>query len=109
MKIVAVSACIAGLAHTYMSKSSLEEHAKTNGHEIKVEVQGAMGIENKLSQEEIDDADVVIFAVDTNVTDRDRFNEKKILEVSTQKAMREGDKTIKEAEELVESEGNENE
>jgi len=109
MKIVGVSACIAGLAHTYMAKSSLDEHAEAAGHNIKIELQGAMGIENRLTQQEIDDADIVIFAVDTNVTNRDRFDGKVILEIPTQKAMREGQKVIKEAENMVKEEGSINE
>ncbi len=109
MKIVGISACIAGLAHTYMAKSSLDEHAKAAGHDIKIELQGAMGIENRLTQEEIDEADVVIFAVDTNVTDRERFDGKKILETATQKAMRDGKQVIDEAEKLVKDGGAEHE
>lgn len=101
MKIVAVTACIAGLAHTYMAKSNLEKNAESQGHEIKVETQGAMGLENKISQEEVEAADVVIFAVDTNVTERDRFEGKKILEVTTQEAIRDGENVIKRTEELI--------
>ncbi|EKB55613.1 PTS system, Fru family, IIB component [Falseniella ignava CCUG 37419] len=100
MKIVAVTACIAGLAHTYMAKSNLEKFSKQYGHEIKVETQGAMGLENKISQEEVEEADVVIFAVDTNVTERDRFSGKKILKVTTQEAIRDGENVIKKAENL---------
>lgn len=101
MKIVAVTACIAGLAHTYMAKSSLEKAANKKGYEIKVETQGSMGVENRLEHEEIESADIVIFAVDTSVSDRDRFEGKKILEFSTQEAMRNGSGVIEQAEEIV--------
>ncbi len=50
---------------------------KKEGDEIKVETQGAMGIENKLSSQDIEDADVVIFAVDTSVSGKERFVGKK--------------------------------
>ena len=50
MKIVAVTACPTGIAHTYMAAEQLEKTAKKLGHTIKVETQGAMGIENELSQ-----------------------------------------------------------
>jgi len=101
MKIVAVTACIAGLAHTYMAKSNLEKFSEQYGHKIKVESQGAMGLENKITQEEVNEADVVIFAVDTNVTERDRFSGKKVLEVTTQDAIRDGENVIKKAENLI--------
>ena len=52
MKIVAVTACPTGIAHTYMAAEQLEKTAKKLGHSIKVETQGAMGIENKLTDED---------------------------------------------------------
>jgi len=99
-KLVAVTACIAGIAHTYMAKANLEKFAKKNGAVIKVETQGAMGIENKLTQQEIQEADAVIFAVDTNVAQRDRFEGKKIVEVSTSEVVKNGAETIQKALEL---------
>ncbi|WP_312093519.1 PTS fructose transporter subunit IIB [Niallia sp.] len=99
-KLVAVTACIAGIAHTYMAKANLEKYAKKNGVTIKVETQGAMGIENKLKPQEIEEADAVIFAVDTNVAERDRFNGKKIIEVGTSEVVKDGATTIQKAIEL---------
>ena len=96
-KMVAVTACIAGIAHTYMAKANLEKFAKKNNIEMKVETQGAMGMENKLSSSDIANADVVIFAVDTNVSERDRFEGKKILEVGTSAVIKDGEKIIEEA------------
>jgi fructose-specific phosphotransferase system IIB component len=96
-KIVAVTACIAGIAHTYMAKANLEKFAKKNDIAIKVETQGAMGIENKLSESEIREADLVIFAVDTNVANRDRFNGKEIMEVSTTDVVKNGEEVINKA------------
>ena len=96
-KIVAVCACIAGVAHTYMSKANLEKHGKAQGIKVKVETQGAMGIEGRLSQSDIDEADVVIFAVDTNVANRDRFVGKTILEVNTKEAVKHGQEVIEKA------------
>ncbi|SFH55256.1 PTS fructose transporter subunit IIB [Pisciglobus halotolerans] len=103
-KIVAVTACIAGLAHTYMAKANLEKFAKQKNIEIKVETQGAMGIENKLSEEDIKEADVVIFSVDTNVADRDRFEHKKILEVGTSEVIKKGEEVIGKAINMAEGE-----
>lgn len=97
MKIVAVSACIAGIAHTYMAKANLEKFAKELGHEIKVETQGAMGFEDKLSEDDINQADVVIFAVDTVVSERDRFDGKKIYEFGTNEVIKDGKSVIEKA------------
>lgn len=73
MKIVAITSCPTGIAHTYMSASRLEQAAKQLNYEIKVEKQGAKGFEDKLSAEDIKSADVVIFAVDTKVKEEERF------------------------------------
>ena len=75
MKIVAVSACTAGIAHTYMAQEALEQECEKRGIEIKVETQGGMGIDNELEQDEIDEADVVIFAVAVGIEMEDRFDE----------------------------------
>jgi PTS system fructose-specific IIB component/fructose-specific PTS system IIB-like component len=88
MKLVAVTACPTGIAHTYMAAARLEKVAKELGHEIKVETQGAMGIENKLSESDIRAAQAVIFAVDINIEGRDRFSGKKIIEVPLQEAIK---------------------
>ena len=63
MKIVAVTSCITGIAHTYMAAESLEQAAKKAGHEITVETQGSAG-SSPVPQSIIDEADVVIFACD---------------------------------------------
>lgn len=93
-KIVAVTACIAGIAHTYMAAENLKKYAKKEGYDIKVETQGAMGIENKLSQKDIDEADIVIFAVDTTVSKAERFNDKKIYKVGTSEVVKNGKAAI---------------
>ena len=74
MKLVAVTACPTGIAHTYMAAEQLEKTAKKLGHTIKVETQGAMGIENELSQGDIDAAQAVIFATDIAVEREERFD-----------------------------------
>ena len=88
MKIVAITACPTGIAHTYMAAARLEKVAKDMGHEIKVETQGALGIENELTADDILHAQVAIFAVDINVEGRERFNGKKVIEVPLQEAIR---------------------
>ena len=88
MNIVAVTACPTGIAHTYMAAECLEKTAKKLGLKIKVETQGAMGIENELSSDDIKAADAVIFAVDIAVEQRERCDGKKILQVPVQQAMK---------------------
>ena len=88
MKIVAVTACPTGIAHTYMAAEQLEKTGKKLGHEVKVETQGSMGVENELSPEDIAGADAALFAVDLPVQGRERFDGKKILEIPVQEAIR---------------------
>ncbi len=88
MKLVAVTACPTGIAHTYMAAEQLEKTAKKHGHTIRVETQGSMGIENELLQDEIDSAELAIFAVGIPVRNAERFAKIKILEVSVQDAIK---------------------
>lgn len=88
MKIVAVTACPTGIAHTYMAAEQLEKTAKALGHTIKVETQGAMGIENELSKADIQAADWVLFAVDIDVEKGERFAGRKTVQVPVQEAIK---------------------
>jgi fructose-specific phosphotransferase system IIB component len=88
MKIVAVTACPTGIAHTYMAAEQLDKTAKALGHHIKVETQGAMGIENQLSENDIRQAQIAIFAVDIEIEGRERFNSVKIIQVPVQEAIK---------------------
>ena len=81
MKIVAVTACPTGIAHTYMAAEQLAKTAAVLGHSIKVETQGAMGIENELSQAEVDAADVAILAADIAIEQPERFSRIRRIEV----------------------------
>jgi fructose-specific phosphotransferase system IIB component len=91
MKLVAVTSCPTGLAHTYMAAAQLEKAAKKLGHAIKVETQGSMGIENELRPSDIQGAQAAIFAVDVPVRNRERFEGMKIVEVSVQDAIKDPD------------------
>lgn len=88
MKIVAVTACPTGIAHTYMAAEQLEKTAKALGHEIKVETQGAMGIENELTSSDIKQAQVVIFATDIDVEKKERFDGLRVLHVPVKDAIK---------------------
>ena len=73
MKIIAVTSCATGIAHSYMSAEAIKKAAKAKGHSCKVEIQGALGIENQLSKKDIDSADLVILANDVGLTKAERF------------------------------------
>ncbi len=88
MNIVAVTACPTGIAHTYMAAEQIEKTAKSLGHEIRVETQGAMGVEHELTAAEIAAAEVVIFAIGIEVEQRERFDGKRIIEVPVQDALK---------------------
>jgi PTS system fructose-specific IIB component len=88
MKIVAVTACPTGIAHTYMAAEQLEKTGKALGHEVKVETQGAMGIENEISAAEIKAADAVIFAIGIEVEGRERFAGLRCIEVGVAQAIK---------------------
>lgn len=81
MKIVAVTACPTGIAHTYMAQAALIKKAKELGHEIQVETQGSMGIESELKKSDIKEADIVILAVGCAVDKLERFDDKLIFKV----------------------------
>jgi len=97
MNIIAITACPAGVAHTYMAKKGLQKAAKKLDYKIKVETQGSMGIENEIKQKEVEDADIVIMAIDTKIEKASRFNEKIIHEVPVAAAVKNAEKVIKDA------------
>jgi fructose-specific phosphotransferase system IIC component/fructose-specific phosphotransferase system IIB component len=87
MKIVAVTACPTGIAHTYMAAEQLGKTARALGHQIKIETQGAMGIENELSEHDIREAEVAILAADIAVEKRERFRAIRVIHVPVREAI----------------------
>ena len=77
-KILAVTACPTGIAHTYMAAEAIQKAAEAKGCWVKVETRGSSGAKNVITSQEIADADGVILAVDTKVP-TDRFNGKKVI------------------------------
>lgn len=86
-RIIGVCACPAGIAHTYMAAENLERQGKKLGFQVKIETNGSGGVENRLREEDIKEADYVIIAADTRV-EMERFRGKKLLEVSVTDAVR---------------------
>ncbi|WP_368566804.1 PTS fructose transporter subunit IIB [Enterococcus faecalis] len=101
MKIVGVSACPTGVAHTYMAQEALEKEGKKRGHEIKIETQGSIGIENEVTEKEAEEADVVILAVSVFIENEERFEDKLVLNADVNDAISYPAKVLDAAEKLV--------
>ena len=86
-RIVAVTACPTGVAHTFMAAEAIEEEAKKRGWWCKVETRGSVGVGNELTPEEIAAADVVIVACDIDV-DLSKFAGKKMYRTKTGPALK---------------------
>ncbi|WP_413375611.1 fructose-specific PTS transporter subunit EIIC [Alkalihalobacillus sp. 1P02AB] len=93
MKILAVTACPVGIAHTYMAAENLQKAGKSLGIEIKVETQGSIGVENELTEEDILEADGIIIAADKEVS-KDRFVGKKVIVTGVQEGIRKPEELI---------------
>lgn len=97
MKIIAITACIVGLAHCKMSRQALMKEAKKEGIELLCEVQSQIGIDHKLTAKDIADADVVMFATDVTPREKGRFKGKKIYQTATAKVIRNPEQEIAKA------------
>ena len=88
--IVAVTNCPAGIAHTYMVAEAIQTKGTELGYEVHVETQGASGVENKLTPEQIKEADYVVLALGRGMNDDDRvrFDGKKVVEVPVSEALK---------------------
>ena len=95
-KIVAITACPTGVAHTFMAAEALQQAAKRLGYELQVETQGSVGARNPLSAEAIRDADVVLLAADIEVP-TERFAGKKIYRCGTGIALKQAEATLNKA------------
>ena len=95
-KIVAVTACPTGVAHTFMAAEALQQTAKRLGYDLQVETQGSVGARNPLSAQAISEADVVLLAADIEVP-TERFAGKKIYRCGTGIALKQSEATLKKA------------
>lgn len=94
--ILAVTACPTGIAHTYMAADALEKAAKAHNCNVKVETRGSAGAKNVLTDGEIEAADCIIVAADTQVP-MDRFHGKKLIEVRVADGIHSADKLVEQA------------
>ncbi|MBK8174603.1 MAG: PTS fructose-like transporter subunit IIB [Rhodospirillales bacterium] len=95
-RIVAITACPTGIAHTFMAAEALKKAAAVSGHQIRVETQGSVGAKNQLSEADIAGADVVIIAADTHV-DLSRFTGKSLHQTSVGSAVKQAGQVIEAA------------
>ncbi|WGW01511.1 PTS fructose transporter subunit IIBC [Vibrio sp. YMD68] len=94
--IVAITACPTGVAHTFMAAEALEKESARLGHTIKVETRGSVGAKNQLTDQDIEQADLVIIAADIEVP-LDRFNGKALYKTSTSLALKKTEQEISKA------------
>ena len=89
-KVVGVTACIMGVAHTYMSAESLRKFCKKDPRfdSVHVETQGSIGIEDELKKQWIEEADIVILTNEIQIKNRDRFDGKIIHEINGAKLIK---------------------
>ncbi|WP_248626072.1 PTS fructose transporter subunit IIB [Enterococcus cecorum] len=102
MKIVGISSCPAGLAHTPMAAKALEKAGKKLGYEVKIEQQGSLGQVNKITQAEADAADFVLLATDQKVVGLERFEGKPQLRVNITTCIKAPEAVLKKCVEAVE-------
>lgn len=95
-KILAVTSCPTGIAHTYMAAEGIEKAAKAKGCFVKVETRGSGGAKNVLTDQEIRDADCIIVAADAQVP-MDRFDGKKVIECQVSDGISKADALLERA------------
>ena len=95
-RVVAITSCPTGIAHTFMAAEGLRKAAERMGHWIKVETQGSVGAKNVLTNEDVAAADAVVIAADTKV-DLSRFVGKPLYETGTKEALKHGEDVVKAA------------
>ena len=91
--IIAITSCPVGIAHTYMAAENIEKAATAKGYDVKVETHGSIGVENQLTNEEIQRAEGLIIAADTTI-DKARFAGKRIIQVGVQEGIKNPEKLV---------------
>ncbi|HHH6910313.1 TPA: PTS fructose transporter subunit IIB [Listeria monocytogenes] len=94
MKVVGVTSCIAGLAHTPMAAKALEKAGVKLGHDVKIEQQGAMGTIDEITPAEVSAADVVIIAADKVIDGEDRFKGKPVVRMKIGQCVANGEAVL---------------
>ena len=101
MKIVGITSCPSGVAHTCMAAEAVETACKKAGVDVKIETQGSGGTENTLTADDIKDADFVVLSTDTDLSGLDRFKGKKAVKLSTTQMIANSDALVKKLRSMV--------
>ncbi len=101
-KFAVICACPMGLAHTFMAADSLKKAADELGVEIKIETQGADGIQNELTKQDIKEADAIIHAIAITPQGIERFDNYDVYEITLKEAIREAKDVLSEIMEELE-------
>lgn len=94
MKIVGVTSCPSGVAHTYMAAEALVLAGKNHGVEVIIETQGGAGIENVLKKSDIEEAVCVILTNDISIKGEERFKGKKVIKMGVSDIIKKSDAII---------------
>lgn len=97
MKIIAVTSCPVGMAHTYMASAALKKAAEKLGAEIKVETQGFMGVQDRITPEDVKEANVLILATDVALMEGERFADLPTIKTTTSKLIKDSETIVQEA------------
>ncbi len=92
--LVAVTACVSGVAHTYMAAERLEKLCQQEHWSVHIETQGALGIENQLTDDEIRRADVVLLITDIDLAGSERFNDVRYVKCGINAFLRDPQKVM---------------
>ncbi|WP_238907035.1 PTS fructose-like transporter subunit IIB [Clostridium sp. YIM B02506] len=94
MKVVGVTSCPSGVAHTYMAAEALVLSGKNHGVEVIIETQGGAGIENVLKKSDIEEAVCVILTNDISIKGEERFKGKKVIKMGVSDVIKKSDAII---------------
>ncbi len=94
MKFLAVTACPSGVAQTYMAAEAIRQACKRAGIECKIETQGILGIENRITQKDVLTADAAILTTDIPIQNIDRFDKMEKVNISITTAIRQADAIV---------------
>lgn len=97
MKIIAVTSCPVGMAHTYMASAALKKAAEKLGAQIKVETQGFMGVQDRITPEDVKEANVLILATDVALMEGERFTDLPTIKTTTSKLIKDSETIVQEA------------
>lgn len=98
MKIIGITSCTCGIAHTFMAREKLIDAGKKLGIEVKIETQGSGGIEYALTDTDILEADCVLLATDVAVSGTERFKGKSLVKVPISTAIKSPEGLLKQIE-----------